>query len=142
MSSTTAYDAVFGFLSDTFGRSYAVLNIDDIESAIEQYTDPFLVLESVTSSQALTAFGDPCGLCHRETGVMVVHGFTPAPESSRAARAIADTIADAVRLQVINGVRVTSVSPPDIELTNEGLWSAAAVALSYEYDTQYARPGG
>ncbi len=140
MASVDVYTAVKSHLATTFGGVYSVLDFDEIDDALEQGTDPFLVIEEAGGGEALFCFGDPAALGHMEDGALEVHCFTPAPESSSAARAIADSVRDALRLQNLNGVRVTGVDPPEPETQNDGLWTAFSVSVTFDLARYFASP--
>lgn len=138
MASIEAYTALKNFLVVEFAPR-EVFDIDQIESQLVAGQEPqqenaqFLVLEEISGTEELIAIGDPNNLCDRETGVIEVHCFTPAPESSADARVFGQAVQDSLRHRTTNGVRVTTASPPDIGRTNDGLWTVGTVAVGYEY---------
>lgn len=134
MASATAYDTIRTHLVNAFSGVYPVVDFDTIDTTLENGTDAFLALEEVSASEALVAFGDETNLCNRESGIIIVHCFTPAPESSATARSIADAVRNSLRHQILGPVRITQVQPPDLELMNSGLWTAGASAINYDYD--------
>ena len=142
MSSTTVYTEIKGYLQTLYTGVYPVVDFDEIDPILSQGTDPFLALEEVTSDESMIAMGDLSAVCLREVGAIVVHCFTPAPQSSAAARSIADSVRESIRFRSINAVQVYEVTPPDSGIMNDGLWTAGAVAVSYEYDTHIPHPSG
>lgn len=140
MASTHAYDALKAHAQAVFSPPYSVLDFDEIDEAARNGTDPFLVLEEATGVEEMICFGDPQNLGHRETGVLLMHFFTPAPVSSSTARALAENVQDAFRLASPQGVRILSASPPDISAANDGIWTIGVTAVAYEYDRYFARP--
>lgn len=140
MASPHVYAETKSVLQGQFSPPYQIVDFDEIDGALEQGTDPFMALEEITENEALAAFGDPSSLCQRQEGVMAVHFFTPAPESSAAARSLAELVQNFMRHRTYSGVRITAASPPEVELMNNGLWSAGAIALSYRYDFHVATP--
>lgn len=111
-----------------------VLDFDQIDPTLEQSSDTFLALESILGDEEVVAIGTPANVASRERGSIACHCFVPAPESSGVARSVADNIRDLLRMQRINGVRIMNVTTPDVEMMNNGLWTAAAVLISYERD--------
>ena len=139
MASTHCYDDIKAFLQTQFAP-IPVLDWDDIEPALEQRSDPFLVLEDVSGGEDIISFGDPSAICVRETGFLFVHCFVPAPESSRAARALGEQVQQAMRLVRMAGLRIVDADPPDLSAMNDGLWTAAQVAIDYDFDRHVAVP--
>lgn len=139
MASSSVYNALKNYVQAQFAGVYPVLDADDIEPAIEQGDAPFLALEELPGDEQLSAFGNSDELCMRETGVLLIHGFVPSPESSSTARSIVDSVRDTMRHKTIDGIRITATTPPDQELMNEGLWGASVTAVSYEADFKYDR---
>ena len=143
MASTTVYDATKSELQSQFSPPYPVLDFDEIDQAVIEGTlpkAPFIALEEITQVEELAAFGDSQNLCQREEGVLIAHFFTPAPEASSQARSLAEQIQDHMRHRTYSGVRITSVSPPDLEMLSNGLWTSAAIALNYRHDFHVAIP--
>lgn len=138
MASTQAYDALKGAIQ-TGISPVPVLDFDQIDWDQQQGVDAFTVLEEIGEVEDLVGFGG--NLCHREQGVMRVHAFTPAPESSSAARALAQSVQDLLRSQVLsNGLRVVEVDPPEPGASNNGLWTIYSTVLTFEFDTTRAHP--
>ncbi len=134
MSSVLPYQEIKGFLQAHFAPM-PVIDYDQIEPALEQGTDPFLVIEELFSGEDISSFGDPTQLCLRETGIILVHCFVPSPESLDQVRALADQVRNALRLRRLpNRVRVLEVMPGDLEFANEGLWTAAGVSAVYQHE--------
>lgn len=142
MASSSVYSAFKTYLQTNLGGSYSIVDFDEIEPSLGQSDTAFLALEEVVSDEQLTAMGDQTSMCMREQGTLVVYGFTPAPESSTAARQIIDEVRDLLRLQIIDdAIRITTVTPPDMDSANNGLWTIASTAVNYEYDFHLQRPG-
>lgn len=138
MASVQAYDSLKSAIQ-TGIAPVAVLDFDQIEASMEQSTTAFTVLEEAVEDEELVGFGG--ALCSREQGVILVHAFTPAPESSAASRALAETVQDLLRSQVLsNGLRIFAVDPPAPGSANNGLWTVYQVAVNYEFDTSRAHP--
>lgn len=140
MASVQTYSEIKSGLQGQFGGAYPVLDFDDIEPALEQGTAPFIAIEEVVQNEEGNGFGDPSQICQREEGVIVIHFFVPAPESSGTARGLAESVQDFMRYRTFTQVTVFSVSPPDVEMMNNGLWTAAAIALTYHRDFHVAIP--
>ena len=139
MASSAVYDELKTTLEAAFPAS-PVIDYDQIETALQQGTDAFFVLEETSGSEDQLAFGDETNICQREEGVIVVWCFTPAPEGSNAARTIADSVRDVLRpYDSATGLKVLRVEPPDIEMSNNGLWAAAISAINYQYNFYYSR---
>lgn len=139
MASIHAYDEIKNFLVAQF-PALEVLDYDVIRDDKVQAEDPFIVLEERSAAEDIEAFGDPSSLCQREVGIILAHYYTPSPESLAVARAGAGSIQDALRHRSMNGVRVLSVSPPDVTDSNDGNWTIGFVAVSYQYDFNVAIP--
>ena len=155
MASTHVYTETKNLLQGQFSAGYSLLDFDEIDSVVMKAGDtPFMAIEEVTDDEALSAFGNPQGLCQRQQGVIVVHAFVPAPTtaafavppggpprpSSFIAREVIEQVQAFMRYQQYANIRIVSVTPPDVELLNNGLWTAAAVAISYVYDFKVAMP--
>jgi hypothetical protein len=117
-----------------------VLDFDQIEPQLEQGTTSFLVVEELFASEAPMSIGDRTATCLREEASVLVHIFVPAPEASSAARTLADTVRQRIAYQTINGVRILSASPPDLEILNDGLWTAAVIDAEAEYRRHVSLP--
>lgn len=138
MASTEAYNALKSAIQ-TGITPVPVLDFDQIDWDQQQGTDAFTVLEEVGELEDLVGFG--ANLCHREQGLMRVHAFTPSPMSSAAARALAQSVQDLLRSQVLgNGLRLVEVTPPEPGVSNNGLWTIYSTVLSFEFDTTRAHP--
>jgi hypothetical protein len=140
MANTVTYDTIKSHLATTFsGAGYPVIDIDKIDTALEQNTTPFIVIEEVASADENIGFGDADNLCQLETGTLTLHGFVPAPASSAVARTLGDQIQAALHLtRFANGLRVVDVTPPDLLTLNNGLWSSSGVSIFYE--REYTAP--
>ena len=139
MASTHCYDEIKAYLQGVMAPM-AVLDWDQIEPTLEQSENQFLAIEDAYADEEMAAFGNPQALCMREAGEIVLHCFVPAPESSGVARALAGQVQGLIRLQRISGLRIISSAPPEIDRMNDGLWTTAAVPVTYEYDYFVARP--
>ena len=141
MASTTVYTTFKAFLQNVFSGTYSIIDFDEIEPAMQQGLTPFLVLEEMPSTEENVAFGDPNNLCMRASGVVLVYAFAPAPESNSVARNLGDQIATSLRFaQMANQIRILNVDPPDIQVSNDGLWTIAVVPASIEHDFYVAKP--
>lgn len=139
MASTYVYNALKSFIATAMAPA-RILDFDEIDTALQQGTDGFFVLEESRGDEKQISFGDPQSMCHREEGVIQIHGFAPAPGSSGAARQAVDNVRDALRLQKPSGVHVRSVGAPEQESLNDGLWSVASAPILYRWDSHYASP--
>lgn len=139
MASTAVYSSIKAFLQGQFAP-IPVLDFDQIETAMQQQQNPFLVLQEVYALEDLIGIGDPTSLCIREESAVVVHAFVPAPESSAAVRTLAEQVQTAMRARQFPQVRVTRVSPPDLEGLNDGLWSTAGVSVDLQHDFHAPAP--
>ncbi len=144
MASTTVYNTLKTVIQDAV-TPLSVLDFDQIEplteraSEAQQGSDVFLVIEELQGLEDLVGFGG--NLCNREQGVVEVHAFNPAPQSSDAARTQAELIQGLLRNQTLtNGLRILSVSPATPGTANNGLWTVYSVAVAYEMDTVHAHP--
>lgn len=140
MASTAVYVALKQFLQSQFLGVYPVLDEDEIDTQLDGAGDAvFIGLEEATSVEDYRALGNINTQCMREEGVMLLHVFVPAPETSNRARELVDQVRGALRGQTVDGVRVINVSPPEQEMLNEGLWGSAVTAISYQYDVDYPK---
>ena len=139
MASTVVYTTIKSFLQTQFSPM-PVLDYDQIEPALEQGTDPFMLLQEIFETEGHVAIGDPTGICVRQEADFLVQCFYPSPESSAAARAQAEAVKDAMRFRTINQVRVTGASPPESGAMNDGLWTRYGCAITVEYDTHIPLP--
>lgn len=140
MASVSVYDAIKNFLATTFNGVYQVLDFDEIDPVLEQGQEAFIALEETPGTEELIGFGDETNLCTREDGVLILHCFTPGPEASAAARTFADQVRDSLRYQVLSGVRILDVDPPDLVGLNNGLWASATSSVNFEFNFHSARP--
>ena len=140
MASSAVYTEIKSGLQGQFSPPFPIIDFDEIDPTLEQGTAPFMALEEVVQNEEGIGFGDPQNLCQREEGVLLVHLFTPAPHASNAARALADQVQDYTRYRIFNGVRIHIAAPPDVGMMNNGLWCAAAVALTYRREFHVAKP--
>ncbi len=144
MASTVPYDTIRNFLATEFNGVYPVLDFDKVDDEIAGGTGPFITLEEVTGEESLVGFGDETNLCSRESGIIIVHSFVPADESSglpasHAARSMSDTVRASLRHKIFGSVHIEQVQPPDLGVLNAGLWSAGASAINYSYDFHDSR---
>jgi hypothetical protein len=139
MASPQVYDQIKAFLT-AVAAPMPVLDFDSIQPALEQQNNTFLVLEEVFGEDNLVTFGDPQRVCMREEASLIVHCFVPAPESSGVARTTADSLRRALDHQIFGGVRILSVSTPDLVDMNDGLWTAALLDIEARYDRFTALP--
>lgn len=116
-----------------------VLDFDSIDPDQEQSEVAFIALEELVEDEALTAFGG--NLCYTESGVIAVHHFVDAPESSAAARTFAENTQNLLRSQTLaGGTRIFEIDPPAPASANNGLWTVYTVAVTYELDTVRPHP--
>ena len=141
MASTHVYDEMKAFLQ-TAVTPVPVLDWDKLDSALQQREDPFIVLEELFCDEIVASFGDPSGICIRETASIQCHCFVPAPESSSAGRTLAESVQQAFRLQQFQGVRVLDVTPPEPNIgeLNDGIWSSVSVITDMTMDRIEAIP--
>lgn len=137
MASVEVYDTIKGYLQAQFSPT-PVHDFDEIDVAQQQSQVPFLILEETGEDEQLIGFGDPASLCNRQSGILIVRYMAPSPQSSGVARAGAQSVQEALRHQHLSGVRVISVSPPDFQTMNDGLWTVAATVVEYQYDLHAA----
>lgn len=139
MASTVVYNEIKGHLQTQFAPM-PVLDFDQLEPALEQQQNNFLVLEEVVTFEELIGIGDPQNLCVSENAVFLVHVFVPAPESSAVARALCDQVQASLRFQTLNDVRVNEANPGEPGALNDGLWTSYNTAVSVDYYQHVARP--
>lgn len=143
MSSTTPYDAIKARLVDQLGGTYPVRDWEEIETVLQQGTDPFLALDDSAGQASLESIGTPQQNWNRDTGFVVVHIFVPSTGSLAAARNIGDMIRHTMRFfrfTVPEGetLRCLNVDPPGPGPLHDGLWHAMMVSVDYEH--RYAVP--
>jgi hypothetical protein len=139
MASPTVYDTIKAFLQMQFAP-IPVIDYDQIDAALEQGTNPFLVIQEIFETETAVAVGDPSGICLREEADLLVECFVPAPESSDVARRQVEAVKNALRFRTLSGVRITEVSPPEAAEMNDGLWTRYGCTVSAEWDTHVPLP--
>jgi hypothetical protein len=132
MASTHVYDTLKARIAADFAPQ-RVIDLDEIDVALEQGTDAFFVLAEVRQEEELIGFGNT-ELCQRERGVLRVSCMVPAPESSAIARAQADSVRAALRHLRESDIRVIETDPPEPDTLNSGLWTSYGTDILYEYD--------
>lgn len=132
MASQSAYDTIKGLLQSRFGASIPIVDIDQVEPHLAQDECVFFALESLPGQEMITGIGDPDNLCIREFGAVNVHGFFPAPHASNQARGTMDDVRTAIRLFRDGDLYIDSLSTPEFGIINEGIWTAAAITVSYQ----------
>lgn len=141
MASTTVYNTFKTFLDTALSGAYSIIDFDTLDTQIEQGTQSFLVIEDMPGEERVAAMGDPDNLCMRASGSVIVYVFVPSPESNSVARAIGDTVAQAVRnAHLGNQIRILAVDPPDLQVSNNGLWTVAVVTVVIEHDFYVIKP--
>lgn len=139
MATTFAYDPLKQYLETTFAP-IPVIDFDTIDTALEQSTNNIIAIEEASSEEYLAAFGDPANLCVREEGLILIHVLVPAPESSNAARTMAQAIQQELRFRPFTPMRITNVTPPEPDFMNDGLWTGYGVLVQYTVDRYIPRP--
>ena len=139
MASAQAYVDFKSFLQGRM-TPIPVIDFDQIDTALQQATGQFLALEESYSEDIENGFGDPNNVCMREESEIIIHCFVPAPESSSIARALADRVANELRYQRINDLRVVRTSGAEPEGLNDGLWSLFLLPVLIHYDRHIALP--
>ena len=140
MSSVAVYDTVKNYLIAMF-PALQVIDFDTLDNALEQSLNQFLCLQEGYTVEEMVGIGDPNNVCIREISGLVIHCFTPAPESSGQARILGEQVQDFVRFQNFTpNMRVLDTSPPEVELMNDGLWTSASVPLTVANDRHVAIP--
>jgi hypothetical protein len=133
MASVQVYDEIKNHLVASF-PALQVIDFDTLDDMLEQGTANFLMLSEEYCFEDEVGFGDPTNICVREVSGFTVFGFVPAPEVSSAVRQLGEDIQNSLRLQTLNGVSISDVSPPEMELLNDGIWSSAAVSITASMD--------
>ena len=139
MASVEAYDGLKAHLV-TANTPLQVIDYDNIDRALEQGNTDFLCLQEIETLETQIAMGEQAVLCLREVSGFVVHAFVPSPESSAKARQLGEQVYTDLRFRNINRMRVVDVSPPELEIMNDGLWTASGVTVILELDRQVPRP--
>jgi hypothetical protein len=139
MASVQVYDTVKNLLVAAHAP-IPVIDYDVIDNRLEQTPARFLCIEEVFSDEEVTGIGDPQSVCVTELSSLTVFCYVPAPESSNAARRLAEQVQDSLRLQDVNHVRVLDVTPPQLLGANDGLWTAYYVTVEIEMDRHVALP--
>ena len=139
MASPIVYDTIKAYLQAQFAP-LSVIDYDQIDTALEQGTDPFLMIQEVFETETEIAIGDPGGICLRQEVDLLVQCFVPAPESSDVARRQAEAVKDALRFRTLSGVRITGASPPEAGEMNDGLWTRYGCTVTAEWDTHVPLP--
>lgn len=142
MSSKTVYDAIKTRLIDTLGGSYPIRDWEEIETALQRDTAPWISIEDSGGNQTLDSIGSPSSNWITDDGFIDVHVFVPSTGSLDAARSIAEMIRDTLQYQHLTltegRLRVRSVEPPMTGFVHDGLWHSMRVAVNYSH--QYTRP--
>jgi hypothetical protein len=139
MASPVIYDTIKAFLQAQFAP-LSVIDYDQIDTVLEQGTDPFLMIQEVFETETEIAIGDPNGICLRQEVDLLVQCFVPAPESSGVARLQAEAVKNALRYQRLSGIRIVGASPPEAGEMNDGLWTRYGCTVTAEMDTHVAIP--
>jgi len=134
MASTSAYASLKALVTGAV-TPLGVYDYDEIEPVLQQGSTKFVVLEELTSDEAVIGIGDPTNICSRENSLVTVYCFTPAPESSSAARTLAEQVQQAIRFHRAAHFRIRRVSPPEMGNLNDGLWSFAMIDVNVELDS-------
>ena len=138
MSSSTVYDAVKSRLMDQLGASYPIRDFEEIETAQQQGTTPWLVIEDGSSESNLQSVGTPDQNWTLDEGSIIVHVMVPANQGLSTARTIGGQVRDAMQYQYLTAnpgetLRILDTTPPDTGLMFDGLWSSMVVFLNYTY---------
>lgn len=132
MSSATAYDLVRQKLIDTVGATYPVLDWDSLDDTLEQSRTPFLSIADVPTVEAVVSIGSPAANWFREDGEIDVHIFAPSVGGFPPARTIAESVRDALRMQVLSPeVSILVVTPPEPGIIADGLWTSMLVGVTF-----------
>lgn len=136
MASGTAYDSIKAFLQAALTPTYPVLDFDQIDTAIEQSSAPFVAIEEDFGEESITSFGTQAQTCIREEGAFTAHVFVPSLSGLAAGRTIADLIRDGVRWRDTgSNVKLLSTDPPAPGFVNDGRWSSVEVSITYQRDS-------
>ncbi len=138
MASTHVYSTLKARLATDFAP-LRVLDVDEIEVALEQSDDAFFVLAEIRQEEELIGFGTQ-NLCQRERGVLRVSCMVPGVESSAVARQQADSVRTAMRHLREADIRVVETDPPEPDVFNAGRWTSYGTDMLYEYDFYVAAP--
>jgi hypothetical protein len=132
--SPDAYNAIKAHLVASVAP-VQIVDFDQLEPLLEQSTDNFFVLEEMFSYEDVIAFGDPNQVCMEESGGFTIHCFTPAPESSSAARVLAESVRQVLRFAdlLAGNLRIKECDPPEFNSMNDGLWTSAFVNVTYTF---------
>lgn len=141
MSSSPVYDAIKARLVDQLGGTYAIRDFEEIEVALQQATDPWIVVEDSGGNNELLSIGSPSSNWTGDDGFVDVHVFTPSTSALSAARSICEQVR-AVLFYYTTAVtpgtlRVLTVDPPSPGLIQDGLWNSMLVQCQYNH--QYVR---
>jgi len=142
MSTNTAYDSIKARLVDQLGSTYAIRDWEEIETQLQQATDPWIALEDSGGNEELTSVGTPQQNWVDDTGYVDVHVFTPSTGSLSVTRTVADAVRASLRYYHFTGLpagetlRVRSVTTPTIGVLHGGLWHSMYVSV--EFINRYA----
>ncbi len=141
MSSTLVYDAIKARLVDQLGGTYAIRDFEEIETQLQQATDPWIALEDSGGGNTLNSVGSPQSNWVTDDGYIDAHIFVPSTGSLALARTISEQVRDVLlyyQMTVTDGyVRSLSVDPPSVGFMHDGLWHNMFVSINYTH--QYAR---
>jgi len=141
MSSDTVYDAIKARLVDTLGGTYPIRDWEEIETALQRETAPWISIEDSGGTTELKSVGSPSSNWVTDTGFVDIHVMVPSTGSLSAARSIAGQVRDTLIYQHISltegRLRVLAVDPPDTGFIHDGLWHSMRVTVNYEH--QYTK---
>lgn len=110
-----------------------VLDYEDLDPQLQQGDLPFLALEEDFADESLMTMGCPATTGLREDGTFTIHVFVLATEGLEAARILADTIRDWMRLETLDqGIEVLATHPAYPSASNSGRWSSMELMIEYQ----------
>jgi hypothetical protein len=141
MSSALVYSAIKARLVDTLGGTYPIRDWEEIETALQRETAPWISIEDGDGQNELNSVGSPDSNWVTDTGFIDVNVMVPVQGGLSPARSIAEQVRDVLLYQHLNltegRLRVRSVEPPATGYVHNGLWHSMRVSLNYEH--QYVR---
>ena len=138
MASSTVYDAIKSHLVTNFGGTYAIRDWEEVETALQGGTEPWLALEDGGGEQALQSIGTPQQNWVEDTGLMDIHVFVTMTGGLVPARTIADAIRATFDFQYLTApageqLRIISVSTPEPGIIHDGLWHSVIITVDYQH---------
>lgn len=143
MSDASVYDAYKAHLTTELGASYPIRDWEEIETALQHDTAPWLAIEDSGGQDELSSIGQPSANWVEDTGFIDVHVFVPIQGGLPPARTICGQVRDIFRyyrpaVPAGQTLRTASVTPATPGIYSDGLWHSMLVSIEYQH--KYAVP--